>query len=305
MRRRVLAAITTVTALAGLMLAVPSSQATFVGRNGLLVYQGEVGRHVQLFTIRPDGTGARQITHFTDSDALSPAWSKDGKQIVFARDFAVGTRVEYLDIVTMNADGSGMKPVGLHGLNGDPTWSPSGSIAWLRPAGIAVAPRGGGAFRTIGPRGDNCSPTFSPDGKEIAFCRHLGERRDAIFVVNAAGGGLRRVTAPAGGVADKIDWSPDGKTILFSAPRFGEPGQPSSNVYTIHPDGTGLVQLTHATGGTMNNGADSWSPDGTRIAFVSNRTGTYQIWTMNADGTNVSRLTHGREAHRAAWGPHL
>jgi TolB protein len=55
----------------------------------------------------------------------------------------------------------------------------------------------------------------------------------------------------------------------------------------------------------VNNGADSWSPDGTRVAFVSNRTGTYQIWTMNADGTNVSQLTRGREAHRAAWGPHL
>ena len=75
-------------------------------------------------------------------------------------------------------------------------------------------------------------------------------------------------------------------------------------MFTIHPDGSGLVQLTHSTGGTVNNGADSWSPDGAHIAFVSNRSGTYQIWVMDADGSNVVQLTHGSEAHRAAWGTH-
>jgi WD40-like Beta Propeller Repeat len=49
---------------------------------------------------------------------------------------------------------------------------------------------------------------------------------------------------------------------------------------------------------------DSWSPDGRKIAFVSNRTGTYEIYVMNADGSGVSQLTRGPEAHRAAWGTH-
>jgi TolB protein len=60
--------------------------------------------------------------------------------------------------------------------------------------------------------------------------------------------------------------------------------------------------LTHTTGGIVHNGADSWSPDGKKIAFVSNRTGTYQIYTMDADGTGVRQLTDGPEAHLAAWG---
>ena len=58
---------------------------------------------------------------------------------------------------------------------------------------------------------------------------------------------------------------------------------------------------TRASGST-NNGADSWSPDGTKIAFVSYRTGAYEIYSMNADGTGVRQLTRGPEAHRAAWG---
>lgn len=56
---------------------VASSQATAGGRNGLLVYQSQVGSHTQLFTIRPDGSGAHQITRLTDSDAITAAWSAD------------------------------------------------------------------------------------------------------------------------------------------------------------------------------------------------------------------------------------
>ena len=40
------------------------------------------------------------------------------------------------------------------------------------------------------------------------------------------------------------------------------------------------------------------------IAYVSNKTGTYQIWTMNADGSDQTQLTKGAEAHLAAWGSH-
>jgi TolB protein len=69
-------------------------------------------------------------------------------------------------------------------------------------------------------------------------------------------------------------------------------------------DGTDLVQLTHEIGGQINAGADSWSPDGKKIAFASNRTGTYAIYTMNADGTGVTKLTKGEEEHAASWGRH-
>jgi Tol biopolymer transport system component len=104
-------------------------------------------------------------------------------------------------------------------------------------------------------------------------------------------------------MADKIDCSPDGSRIVFSAPRFG---YASSNVYVIGSDGTGLRQLTHHRGAGVNSGANSWSPDGRRISFVSNRDadGVFRIFTMNADGTDVKRVTTGPEAHRSSWGSH-
>jgi TolB protein len=294
--------LSTVCSAATLLVAAPS-HATFKGANGLLVYQRQVGKHAQLFTVRPNGRGTRQVTHLADSDALSPAWSPDGNRIVFARDFAVGTPKEHLDIETINADGSGLHAFGLHGLNGDPVWSPDGRrILWLHAGGFAISNADGSGLRQVRVGGDNGSPTFSPDGKRVAFRRSLGGHGGAIYVVNSDGGGLKRLTMSPRGLADKIDWSPDGSRIVFSSPEFGPPA--SSNVYTIRVDGTGLVQLTHDRGGAINNGADSWSPDGQKIAFVSNRTGIYEIYVMNADGTGVSQLTRGSESHRAAWGTH-
>jgi TolB protein len=150
------------------------------------------------------------------------------------------------------------------------------------------------------------SATFSPDGKRIAFIWHKKPfPLAAIFTMNATGGGLKQVTPwEKGGVTDKIDWSPDGARIAFSSPGIGDLPGVSSNVFTVRPDGSGVVQLTHNRGGKVNNGLDSWSPDGKQIAFVSNRTGTYEIYIMNADGSSARPLTRGPEAHRAAWGTH-
>lgn len=285
-----------------LVVAVVPSRATVGGTNGLLVYQAQVGKHIQLFTIKPDGSGTRQITRLADSDALSPAWSPDGKRIAFARDYAAGTSKEHLDIVVVNTDGSGMHAFGLHGLNGDPSWLGDGHrIVWARPQGLAIANPDGSGLQQLKVADNPGSPVSSPDGKRIAFWRseHGGA---AIYIVNTDGSGLKRVKAFSGGLGDKIDWSPDGSRIAFDTPHFGPPN--SSNIYTIRTDGTGQLQLTHATGGTTNDGLDSWSPDGKKIAYVSNASGGYQIYTMNANGTRATQLTRGPEAHRAAWGTH-
>jgi len=78
----------------------------------------------------------------------------------------------------------------------------------------------------------------------------------------------------------------------------------SLNVYAIRPDGTGLVKLTHSTGGTVHDQAGAWSPDGRKIAFkrCSNCNGDQMIYTMNADGAHVKELTPGDVP--VSWGSH-
>src|SRR3712207_4382238 len=103
-------------------------------------------------------------------------------------------------------------------------------------------------------------------------------------------------------MGDKIDCAPDGTRILFTAPQFGPPR--SANLYVVSVDGRGLRRLTYTTGGKVNNGANSWSPDGRKASFVSNRDGVYRIYSMNLDGTHVTRVSGEAEAHRSSWGRH-
>jgi TolB protein len=282
-------------------LAVVPAQATFKGTNGLLVYQAKVGNHTQLFSIRPDGRGTRQMTHFTDSDGTNGVWSPNARKLVFLREWGPNKSRIY----TMNADGSGM-----HEFN--PTlrlaaaWLPNGrdllvlqKLRWTIVTAIGTQPRDAQIPGTGG------SPCVLGDGKSVAMIASLGrtDGKTAIFVgkIGGGNGSLKRIT-PWETLADKIDCSPDGTRIAFSAPSFDAPQ--SSNVYTIGADGTGLRQLTHDRGGKINDGLDSWSPDGKRIAFVSNKTGTYEIYSMNVDGRDVTQITRGPEAHLASWGSH-
>lgn len=284
-------------AIAAATVLAPA-QATFKGANGLLAYQAKVGNHFQLFTVHPDGSGVRQLTSFTDSDATNATWSPDGKTIGFIREWGPNK----VRLYTMSADGTA-----LHALNpslrGSIGWFPDGkhmlvlsSLRWTIVTADGTQPR----YAGIPGSGD--SPCILPDGKQALFIATLGrtDGKAAIFIaqIGAGSGSLRRVTAWQK-LGDKIECSPDGSRVAFST-TFGPPR--SANAYTVGVDGKGLRQVTHATGGTINDGLDSWSPDGREIAFVSNRSGTYEIYSMNVDGTGVKQITHGPEAHLASWG---
>jgi Tol biopolymer transport system component len=285
--------------LAALVVAAGPAGATYRGTNGLIAYQAQVGKHTQLFTVRPDGHGRRQITHLGDSNALNAAWSPDGKQIAFARDYAAGTSHEHLDIFTVDANGSGLHAMGLKGLNGEPTWSPDGRhVLWARPGAFEIANADGTGLRTVPVAGDIGTPTFSPDATRIGFLRTLAGDKGAIYVMRADGTHVRRLTKPARGVGSKIDWSPDGSTIAFSAVTGS-----SSNIFTIRPNGTGLKQITNVPA-KVNDLLDSWSPDGKQIAFISDAAGAFEVYVMNADGSGATQVTNGPESHLAAWGTH-
>lgn len=303
-------------------LAAGAGSAAAAG-NGRIAFQAKAGKFPQVFTIRPDGSGLRQVTHVEGKDpgAENPAWSPDGGTIAFDTATASG-----VSIFTVPAAGGAVTELPLHvgRFNGDPAYSPDGSrisfdqdigIPSPRVHGIFIANAdGSNAHRlTTGIRTKKAFDTesqWAPDGQRIAFTRVKNDRRAAIFVVNVDGTGLRRLTAWKLDAASP-DWSPDGRTILFNT-YWDSPGGKASNIYAMSPSGRHRKALTHdhATKRVfVASFRPSWAPDGRRIVFAhvhatrkSNRAG---LFTMRADGTHRKRLTHvpaKRLATNPDWG---
>jgi Tol biopolymer transport system component len=77
-----------------------------------------------------------------------------------------------------------------------------------------------------------------------------------------------------------------------------------AQIFTVNPGGTALTQLTHVQGG--HEAADpSWSPGGGRIAYQSDPAGEYDLWVMNADGSNQHRILRdpGWDDEQPSWSP--
>ena len=92
-------------------------------------------------------------------------------------------------------------------------------------------------------------------------------------------------------------------TIAFQSDTV-TPSNPQGRVrlYTIDVSTGAVTPL--GTGGDWNDEQPRWSPDGQRVAFKSNRGGSYNLYVMNADGSNVVRLTdHGGNDHDPTWLP--
>ena len=134
-------------------------------------------------------------------------------------------------------------------------------------------------------------PGFSPDGSRIVFNSGRSGTGN-IWTMESDGTNLFELTTdPERDYAPH--WSPDGTRIVFKSERGG-----NSNVWVMNADGTNQVQLTFDLAGNDSdwghrwyNGAD-WSPDSSRIAFDSRRTGDYDIWIMTVDGSDQTQLTN-------------
>lgn len=252
------------------------------------------------------------------------------------------------DIYVMNADGTDP-----HRLTDDPTWDRA--PAWS-PDSRFIAFYSGHTVYVINADGSGqyylesggwwacpSPPSWSPDGRHIAFYDDRGGQHiDDIYVVDADGSNLRRLTHQ-GGMAP--EWSPDGSSILYAC--SGSPwaickinadgsnqhqiinmaidhcnwdkdfalspdGRSIAFSYYDHQAGSSEVYIMDVDGSNRRNisqnpaadGHPTWSPGGGFIAFTSDRDGNREIYVMNADGSNQRNITQNpADDTDPAWAP--
>jgi len=146
---------------------------------------------------------------------------------------------------------------------------------------------------TPAPAGITPTVEPSPQGR-IAFVSNRDGNTD-IYVMNADGSGVTRLTNDSHPDEAPFSWSPDGRQIAFARP-FGD-----ADIYVMNADGSNQTRLTNDVGEARS---PAWSPDGQRIAFASERDGNSEIYVMNTDGSGHTRLTNDSSFDSyPAWSP--
>lgn len=249
-----------------------------------------------IWTINPsDGSDLTPLTSCSSGGGSNQAmWSPDGTRIVFASTMEPGDPTNCFftqnNIWVMNSDGSGLMNL----------------TDLLETYGNAMEPQ------------------WSPDGSQVVFVSDMSDPPGPIassyyniWVANADGSGsptqLTNNSSNNFVIFSMPKWSPDGTQILFES-NLALSGDPDDalavqNIWVMSNTGSNLTHLTNAALGGPNNSSPQWSPDGTRIVFVSegalaNPTAVgsgANIWIADADGDNATYLTGRTDNLDADW----
>ena len=245
-----------------------------------IAFVSDRDRNDEIYVMDDDGKNQRNLTNHP-SDDYAPSWSPDGTRIAFMSDrdghVPKGDVLPTFEIYLMDADGGNQQ-----NLTNDPN--------------------------------SDLSPSWSPDGKRIAFVSYRDGKVHAIhgwptseiYVMDADGGNPQNLTNNSDDDFHPA-WSPDGKRIAFTSYKDGHfigEFEITSEIYLMDADGGNQQKLTE---NRKNDFSPSWSPDGKRIAFSSDRKGDFvnsEIYVMDADGGNLQRLTENRDWDYApSWSP--
>ena len=220
------------------------------------------------------------IRQITNTPARQPRWSPDGTQIAFLRDTDPSAR-SVRNTFIMNADGTNIRQLTTHRL-------------------------------------DDKGFAFSPDGKKLVVSSHptIGSEGWGLYVIDIESGDIQKISNLE---AFGVDWSPDGKTIVFCNDDFVD-----ENIWIMNTDGTNAGPLIPPVfpNYTLNRNRPRWSPDGQNVLYTETDrkreiiekpdgseglritwagTFRYQIRNLNGNETQTLKIPSGWYPNSVAW----
>jgi Tol biopolymer transport system component len=267
------------------------------GRELIYSMQGSLWRQ------RIGTSEARQLTTGARYD-YQPDWSPDGRYVVFSSYDGDAIDLRLLDLER----GTTHELLANGGVNLEPRWSPDGKrLAFVSTSfnarwHIFVAALSGVRLESVEritqdkdsglPRyyysafDHYLSPTWSPDGRELIFVSNRGRiyGTGGIWRVEARGGSTpRELHFEETAWKARPDWARDGKRVVYS----GYHGRQWNQLVVLSADSGNPIQLTY---GDFDATAPRWSPDGRRIAYVSNEGGNTSLWIVDVPGGKRTRI---------------
>jgi serine/threonine protein kinase len=239
-------------------------------------------------------TGVRSL--LTETDAMQPAWSPHGARIAF---WFMPPSVGRSDIATIPQGGG--EPLVITkdaSTNWNPVWSPDGKYLYFASdrSGnmnfwrVAIDEETGRVLSepeaVVTPSKFSGHLNFSRDGKRMIYVQT--NRQSNIQAVEFDANREKPIGEPAWITRGdrqivRPELSPDGTQFVMRVPR-----RTQDDLVVLSRDGSNWRDLTNDK---FFDRYPRWSADGKKIAFVSDRSGSYEIWTIDADGTNISQVT--------------